>query len=146
MPDRTLDKTEEVLPTSPSPTCSRTRVVVADDTPFFLENLCAFLEADGRFEIVGRATDGLEAVDLTQKHRPELVFLDVQMPRMNGLDAAWIIKTQPDRPWVVIVTLCDTPECRNFAKAVGADGFVPKEKLQATLPALMDLLLKGRGV
>lgn len=136
MPDRVLEKKAEGSSKPPS-TGPKVRVVVADDTPVFLESVCQLLEADGRFEVVGRATDGLEAVDLAQKLTPEVVFLDIQMPRMNGFDAAWVIKTQPLSPTVIIVTLCDTPECRDFAKAVGADGFVPKERLAQALPAVL---------
>lgn len=145
MPDSVLYKNTENLPKAAGEPAPRIRVVVADDTPVFMESVCQLLEADGRFEIVGRAADGLEAVDLAQRLVPEIVFLDIQMPRMNGLDAAWVIKTQPASPLVVIVTLCDTPECRDFAKSVGADGFVPKEKLAQTLPAVLgDILGKRR--
>jgi len=63
------------------------RIVVVDDSPVLVEALAAAIEEDGDLQVVGRAADGREAVELVERLRPELVTMDVQMPVMGGLDA-----------------------------------------------------------
>jgi DNA-binding NarL/FixJ family response regulator len=63
------------------------RVLLADDAPSVREGVKALLERDG-FEVVGEATNGREAIQLAQAHHPDVAVLDLEMPQMNGLDAA----------------------------------------------------------
>src|SRR5271155_1286086 len=65
---------------------SRIRVLVADDSPTALNSICAYLEMEGGFEIVGTASDGINVVQQTEALRPDLVLMDISMPRMSGLD------------------------------------------------------------
>ena len=69
-------------------TSSPIRVLVADDSPTALRSICDYLEFAGGFEIVGTASDGMNAVQLTAVRKPDLVLLDLSMPRVNGLEAA----------------------------------------------------------
>ena len=73
------------------------RVVVADDSPTALRSVCDYLDFAGGFEVVGTASDGLNAVQLASLHKPDLVLLDLSMPRVNGLEAAEQIRlSNPD--------------------------------------------------
>jgi len=105
------------------------RVLVADDSPTALRSICDYLEFAGGFEVVGTASDGLNAVQLTSLKKPDLVLLDLSMPRVNGLEAAKQIRlSSPDLRVIIFselkgLSLAD--ECRRN----GADGFVHKSLL-----------------
>ena len=105
------------------------RVLVADDSPTALRSVCEYREFAGGFEIVGTASDGQNAVHLTALRKPDLVLLDLSMPRVNGLEAAEQIRlSSPDLRVIIFselhgLSLAD--ECRRH----GADSFVPKSLL-----------------
>ena len=63
------------------------RTVLADDDPGFRDLLATFMRRDGRFEVIGEANDGLEAVALTQDRQPDVVILDLNMPHLHGVEA-----------------------------------------------------------
>lgn len=96
----------ELTPAGPvatvSPTGSRMRVLIVDDdhsTRFLIRTLLSFLE---HVEVVAEGGDGLEAVELVIEHEPDLVLLDVQMPRLNGIAAAELIRTLRPHAHVVL--------------------------------------------
>ena len=105
------------------------RVLVADDSPTALRSVCDYLEFAGGFEIVGTASDGLNAVQLASARKPDLVLLDLSMPLVNGLEAAEQIRlSSPDLRLIIFselngLSLAD--ECRRH----GADSFVHKSHL-----------------
>jgi DNA-binding NarL/FixJ family response regulator len=105
------------------------RVVVADDSPTALRSVCDYLDFAGGFEVVGTASDGLNAVQLALLHKPDLVLLDLSMPRVNGLEAAEQIRlSNPDLRVIIFSELHGLSlgdECRRR----GADSFVPKSIL-----------------
>jgi DNA-binding NarL/FixJ family response regulator len=105
------------------------RVLIADDSPTALRSVCDYLEFAGGFEIVGTASDGLNAVQLASVHKPDLVLLDLSMPRVNGLEAAEQIRLSSPDLRVIIFSelngLSIADECRRH----GADCFVHKSQL-----------------
>ena len=111
------------------PSADPIRVLIADDSPTALRSVCEYLEFAGGFEIVGTASDGQNAVQLTSLRKPDLVLLDLSMPRVNGLEAAEQIRlSSPDLRVIIFselhgLSLAD--ECRRH----GADSFVPKSLL-----------------
>jgi len=109
------------------------RVLVADDSPTALRSVCDYLEFAGGFEIVGTASDGLNAVQLAAVKLPDLVLLDLSMPRVNGLEAAEQIRLSSPDLRVIIFSelngLALADECRRH----GADGFVHKSHLPEAL-------------
>jgi DNA-binding NarL/FixJ family response regulator len=98
-----------------------------------LRSVCDFLEFAGGFEVVATASDGLNAVQLVALYKPDLVLLDLSMPRVNGLEAAEQIRlTNPDLRVIIFSELNGLSlgeECRRR----GADGFVPKNLLPEAL-------------
>ena len=105
------------------------RVLIADDSPTALRSVCDYLEFAGGFEIVGTASDGLNAVQLASARKPDLVLLDLSMPRVNGLEAAEQIRLSSPGLRVIIFSelngLSLADECRRH----GADSFVHKSHL-----------------
>ena len=102
---------------SPSPidpsAGGRIRVVIVDDEPTARRGVRLLLERDGGVEIVGEATNGAEAVDLIRREKPDLAFLDVQMPGCDGFDA--LSRLSPEQtPAVVFVTAYDEHALRAF--------------------------------
>lgn len=122
------------------------RVLVADDSPTALRSVCDYLEFAGGFEIVGTASDGLNAVQLASARKPDLVLLDLSMPRVNGLEAAEQIRlSSPDLRLIIFselngLSLAD--ECRRH----GADSFVHKSNLPDRLIPEIQRLFSPNGL
>ncbi|HVE86627.1 MAG TPA: chemotaxis protein CheB [Myxococcales bacterium] len=106
----------------------RVRVLVADDSPATQVALCAILSADPRIEVVGAAADGVEALELARSLRPDVITMDVQMPRMDGLAAtAAIMVEAPARILVVASVLSEDQQALSFrAMSAGALEVIPK--------------------
>jgi DNA-binding NarL/FixJ family response regulator len=113
------------------------RIVVADDDPLFARMLRAHVSTQPEFDIVGIATNGLEAVELNDELEPDVVLMDVAMPALDGIEAAQILRERPDPPAVVLVT-GDDPAVNLRAYRTGAAAYVRKP---ADLVELMDLVL-----
>ena len=67
---------------------ARVRVMIADDHPLVRSGLRLLLEREGEFQVIAEAANGYEAIDLAALHKPDVILLDVGMPRLNGPDAA----------------------------------------------------------
>lgn len=113
------------------------RVLLVDDNQDFLKAAKRFLRRVPGLELVGEATSGEQAVELSAALQPDLVLMDLAMPGMNGLAATLRIKQQPNAPKVIIVTLHTHAALRALANEAGADGFLQKEDLVLELPRLL---------
>jgi len=103
------------------------RVLVVDDDPLVRSALRLVLGGDPGVELVGEAGDGLEARTAVRTLRPDVVLMDVRMPRMDGLTATEHILAQPDHPQVVVLTTFDEDETVLAAVRAGASGFLLKD-------------------
>ena len=103
---------------------SLVEVVVADDNPVVRSGLVSLLEATGVARVLAEAGDGRRAIELAELHKPDLVLLDVRMPRLDGIAATARIKAR--WPAVRVVAHSLAVERRDDALAAGADAFVPK--------------------
>jgi two-component system, NarL family, nitrate/nitrite response regulator NarL len=108
-------------------------VLIADDHRLFAEALEAVLGMDARIEVVGRAADGQEAVELARELRPDVVALDISMPVMDGFEAAAQIQRLEQPPAVLMLTGSNAPEDVDRARRVGAKGYVTKDSIAARL-------------
>jgi DNA-binding NarL/FixJ family response regulator len=111
---------------TPDRTGRRVRILLVEDMPQVLHDLRQLLELTGQIEIVGEAEDGAEAVRLAGEIFPEAVILDLEMLRLDGYEAARLIKELQPAPRVIILSAHAGPEEQQRARAAGADGFVMK--------------------
>jgi DNA-binding NarL/FixJ family response regulator len=86
------------------PPSDRVRVLIVDDDDDFASAMRAALSADGRIDVAGIAHDGLEALELTKTLRPDLVLLDLEMPRMDGYETLRRLNRRVHKPPVIVLT------------------------------------------
>ncbi len=115
------------------------RVLVADDHPEFRKLVHSFLSSLPHVQVVGEAADGEEAVEQVEHLCPDLVLMDISMPKRNGLDATRIIKERWPKTRVVIATMYDNEVYRQGARDAQADGFILKSTLKPHLIAALDV-------
>jgi DNA-binding NarL/FixJ family response regulator len=118
----------------------RIRVLVVDDSRMFREALANFVAQLQGVEVVGRARDGQEAVELAARTRAHVVFMDLLMPRLDGLAATRALKQMEDAPAVIVCTTDDDDRLRQLVLDAGADVFMHKRDLAvAAEPLVRDL-------
>ena len=100
-------------------------ILVADDNDIVRTVIRFFLETKG-FEVCGEAADGVDAIEKAQQLKPDLIVLDVAMPRMNGVEAASVLKrTMPDVP-IIWFTMYQEQVGHSLTAAVGVDAVLSK--------------------
>jgi DNA-binding NarL/FixJ family response regulator len=120
------------------------RLLIVDDHEIFRRGLRALLELSPDWQICGEAVDGLDAVEQCKSLKPDIVVLDVSMPRLNGLEAARLIIKEKPEPQIVIITQHDSPQIRTAALEAGARAFVTKSAVGSDLVrAIRDLILNS---
>jgi DNA-binding NarL/FixJ family response regulator len=122
MPDNPRVPPSPSLPISPT---LRLRVLLADDHPLFLDGLKNLLEGRG-VEVLGTAGDGFEALEKARSLRPEVILMDIQMPRCNGLTATRLIKAEQPGIKVVMLTMSSDDDDLFEAIKSGASGYLLK--------------------
>jgi DNA-binding NarL/FixJ family response regulator len=116
------------------------RVLIADDHRLFAEALEAILSGDKRVELVGLAADGEEAVRLAAEQKPDVVLMDISMPRMDGITAAKAIHAADDDVRILMLTGSNARSDVDRARKAGAAGYVTKDRIAAELvQAIVDV-------
>ncbi len=109
------------------------RILLVDDHPVVRQGLKTLLEGRTEWEVAGEASDGLEAIEKVTALQPDVVVLDITMPRMNGIEACRVIKEKRPGVEVLFVTQHDSPQMMREALAAGARGYVVKSNLARDL-------------
>jgi Response regulator containing a CheY-like receiver domain and an HTH DNA-binding domain len=109
------------------------RVVIADDHQTVLDGLCALLEKENDIQVIGQAVNGLEAVLLAKKLRPDVLVMDLMMPEMNGIRAAEFLQEQHLDARVVVLSMYSDPGLVRQAVASGILGYVLKSSPSESL-------------
>ena len=115
---------------------NKLKILLADDHESFRRLLVSYLNTQKGVEVVGEASDGVEAVEKTGSLRPDVVLMDVHMPRQNGLDATRNIKTQFPSTKVFILSM-DPTEFYNQKVQHIADGFIAKSSMKTALQSVL---------
>ena len=121
------------------------RVVLADDHALVRAGIGSLLRAWG-FDVVGEASDGEEAVEVVRELQPELVFMDISMPRRNGLEATRAIKAEWPAIKVVILTVSDDESDLFEAMKSGAEGYLLKNLEESAFADLVSRLGRSEPV
>jgi len=120
------------------------RILIAEDHTILREGLRSLLTEHRDFAIVGEAGDGLAAIALVKKLKPDLVLMDLSMPRLTGLDAIREITKRHPATRIVALTVHKTEEYVLAARAAGALGYVLKDDSSAELLAAIRSVLAGK--
>ena len=120
---------------------SKPHILLADDHPQMLSNLCRLADKAG--EVIGAVTDGRAAVDASLRLRPDVVVLDLIMPRVGGLDAARAIRKHLPDCRIVVCTVHASASTKEEAFAAGAVGFVRKQSAHSDLAPAIRAALAG---
>ncbi len=117
------------------------RILVAEDDESALEAIAVLLEQDGRFAVAGRAVNGLDAINLAKRVKPDAVVMDIEMPVLDGVEATRQLRERwPTLP-VVAISGHDYEERVLEMRDAGADDYVRKARLMTELPRVLATVL-----
>ena len=123
------------------------RLVLADDHEVTRTGFVSLLAGLAQFEVVGQASDGLQAVELCEQLLPDIVILDIRMPGLNGLGAARLLQERLPAVKVVMFTMDDSPEYLEAAMNAGAVGYLLKDANRAeVIQALQHVAAGGEAL
>ena len=120
------------------------QIVIAEDHTILREGLRSLLASSDEFEVVGEAVDGLDAIRCVESCNPDLILLDLAMPRMNGIEAVKEIKRQSPETKVLVLTVHKSEEYVLAAFQSGADGYCLKDATHAELLNAIKSIFSGK--
>jgi len=120
------------------------RILIADDHALMRAGIRTILATNCRWQVCGEAEDGRNAVDKVQELKPDLVILDISMPRLNGILAAREIRSLAPPTKIIILTMHESPQLELTARQVGADAVITKRMAADSLVGAIESLFDGR--
>ncbi len=120
------------------------RILLVDDHPIVRQGLKTLLEGRLGWEVIGEASDGIEAIQKAQDLTPDVMVLDVTMPRMNGLEACRVIRQKAPGLEILFVTQHDSPQMMREALDAGARGYVVKSNAARDLLEAVEAVSQHR--
>jgi DNA-binding NarL/FixJ family response regulator len=112
---------------------SKIRILVADDHPVVRDGIVSIIEVEKDMRVVAQAEDGVEAVELVKKLLPDIVLLDLRMPRLDGLEAIAQIQSCRSRSKVVVLTTFESEQDIHLSLEAGARGYLLKDTCRQML-------------
>ena len=120
------------------------RIVIAEDHRILREGLRSLISSNPDFEVVGEAEDGRDAIRCVDELRPDLVLMDLSMPKMNGLDAIAEVKNRCPDTKLLVLTVHKAEEYVFESLKAGADGYLLKDATHAELMLAIENVLDGK--
>jgi DNA-binding NarL/FixJ family response regulator len=121
---------------------AKINVLVVDDHKMVRDVARRLLESDPTVRVVGEACDGVEAMDLTSNLQPDVIVMDISMPKMNGLEATSAIREKWPTISVILVTALAIDAYREVSQLCGATAFLSKENMPAQLLNTLHRILR----
>lgn len=122
---------------------SKIKVMIADDHALVREGISAFLRMSSDIEVVGEAADGLEAIEVAREINPDVILMDIAMPRLGGLEATIELKKICPNTKILIVTQYDDKEYVNRLLKAGVSGYILKRSAGTDLIAAIKAVSRG---
>jgi DNA-binding NarL/FixJ family response regulator len=119
------------------------RVLIVEDDDPFAEILSVLLEVDGRFAVVGRASNGAEGIELARELAPDVITMDIDMPRTDGVQATAAIRQANPASRIVVVSGSVFVDRVDQARAAGASGYVAKSRAVEDLAEVLLAVCRG---
>ena len=123
-----------------------TRVLLVDDDALVRSGLKLMLSGAEGIEVVGEADDGRGVLPAVDRHRPDVVLMDIRMPQLDGIAATRLLRAQPSAPEVIVLTTFDADELVVRALRAGAAGFLLKDTPPAEIVRAIQLVSAGEGM
>jgi len=123
---------------------TKIRVLVVDDFDAWRRFVCSALQKNPELQIVGEASDGLEAVQRASELLPDLIVLDLGLPKLNGIEAARRIRTMSSKSKILFVSQESSADVIEAALAAGGLGYVLKTRAEMDLLPAVKAVLEGR--
>ena len=118
-------------------------MLIADDHSVVREGIHRICEAENDLKICAEASDGAELLELVEKHHPDVVILDIAMPRLGGLEALKALRSQPPGVKTILLSFrADAPVIQS-AVSLGADGYLLKNAGSGEIPAAIREVMRG---
>jgi len=121
------------------------RVLIVDDHTMVRESLVSVLQADGEVQVVAQAADGIEAIEKAMQTRPDVVIVDLSMPRLGGVEVVRRLREALPATRVLVLTMHQEDEYVLQAVRAGASGYLVKDSAASELLAAVRSLHAGRG-
>lgn len=121
------------------------KVMIADDHIIVREGIKNLLEFDGSIEVIEQASDGFECLDKLNEVRPDILLLDINMPKMNGIEVLEELKAKNDPVKVLILTVHSEVEYLVKAVDIGANGYILKDSGSAELKQAIDSIINNES-
>lgn len=122
------------------------KIIIADDHEVVRSGLKRLLKFEEDFKIIGIGADGIEAVELVEYHKPDVLLIDVYMPRMNGIEAVKEIRKKKIDVFCIILTAFEDANHINNAISAGADGYLSKDVSAKDLVNSIRTVVEGERV
>lgn len=119
------------------------RILLVDDHQLVRKGLKALLDTRSDYEVIAEASNGFDALMLIRDTLPDLVLLDIMMPDRNGLEVANDIFQLPQRPRIILLTMCHLAEYINEALKLGIHGYVVKDAAPTELFSAIDTVMRN---
>lgn len=123
----------------------KAKIIIADDHSMVREGLKQLLELDGDIKVIGEAGDGIECLELLQQMIPQVLLLDIDMPKMNGLELLKKIKENKIDVKVIILTVHNEIEYLLKAVEIGIDGYILKDSESTELREAIFTVISGES-
>ncbi|MGA8983930.1 MAG: response regulator transcription factor [Candidatus Acidiferrales bacterium] len=119
------------------------RILIVDDFAMWRRQLCEVLQSRPEWQVIAEASDGLEAVEKAEGLKPDLILLDIGLPKLNGIEAARRIQQLSPSSKIIFLSQNNSLDIVTAALSSGARGYVRKTDVKRELLPAMDAVLSG---